>query len=165
MKTWEELRRTKEFWMERIQNDIFRFVKSYMDENQINQSQLAHNLGVSKGYVSQILNGNFNFSIKKLIELSLKLKIAPDINFKSLQQFINEERQRIQEIEKEKQELDVREITPLSVETSWEEKPESLNEKTIGSFEKIAKKIATSDLDDSTIIKLPIDTLGIKSAI
>jgi transcriptional regulator with XRE-family HTH domain len=29
----------------------------------LNQSGLAAKLGVSKGYVSQIMNGNFNFSL------------------------------------------------------------------------------------------------------
>ena len=118
MKTWEELRKTKEFWEERIRNDIFRFVKSYMIENGINQSELAQDLGVSKGYVSQILNGNFNFSIKKLIELSLKLKIAPDIDFKPLQQFLNEEKERISKIVEDRQELEIKEAPTMRVKTS-----------------------------------------------
>lgn len=164
MKTWEELKRTKEFWMERIQNDIFRFVKSYMNENEINQSELAQNLGVSKGYISQILNGNFNFSIKKLIELSLKLNIAPDIDFKPLNQFIQKEMQRVEGIERGKQDLTITEITTklgVSVKTSWEEKPEILNEKSINSFKEIT---SSSNLDSGKIIKLRIEQLDIKDA-
>ena len=46
--------------------------------------QLAKEFGVSKGYISQILNGNFNFSLSKLIELVLKIKKVPEIHFKSI---------------------------------------------------------------------------------
>ena len=151
MKTWEELRSTKEFWMERIQNDIFRFVKSYMDERRINQSELAQDLGVSKGYVSQILNGNFNFSIKKLIELSLKLKTVPDIDFKPLQQFLHEERERISKIEKGRQELEIREAPTMRVEISWDKNPKIIKEKAVNLFQ----EIASSNLDDPGLMKLP----------
>ena len=151
MKTWEELRKTKEFWEARIRNDIFRFVKSYMIENGMNQSELAQDLGVSKGYVSQILNGNFNFSIKKLIELSLKLKIAPDIDFKPLQQFLNEEKERISKIDEDRQELEIKEAPTMRVKTSQDGDPKITKEKAVNAFQ----EIAFSNLDDPRIIKPP----------
>jgi transcriptional regulator with XRE-family HTH domain len=40
-----------------------------MKANNLNQGDVAKKLGVSNAYVSQILNGNFNFTLKKLIEL------------------------------------------------------------------------------------------------
>ncbi|EMR00804.1 helix-turn-helix domain-containing protein [Cesiribacter andamanensis] len=76
----EELYQTPEYWLERIQNDIFRMVHVYMEERGLNQTALARELGVSKGYISQIVNGNFNFSLTKLIELSLALGVAPKVN-------------------------------------------------------------------------------------
>jgi transcriptional regulator with XRE-family HTH domain len=80
----KELITTPEYWIERLQNEIFRQVQAYMEKEGLNQSQLAIRLGVSKGYVSQILNGNFNFTIKKLIELSLSIDVLPDICFKQI---------------------------------------------------------------------------------
>jgi transcriptional regulator with XRE-family HTH domain len=80
----KELISTPEYWIEKLQNEIFRQVHAYMEKEELNQSQLAIRLGVSKGYVSQILNGNFNFTIKKLIELSLSIDILPEIRFKPL---------------------------------------------------------------------------------
>ena len=67
MLSFKELLKTEEYWAEQVQNQIFRVVKSYMEVHNLNQSQLAEKLNVSKGYVSQILNGNANFSIKKLV--------------------------------------------------------------------------------------------------
>lgn len=80
-----ELKRTPEYWLETIQNEIFRQVKKYMEENKLNQTQLANKLGVSKGYISQILNGNFNFTLKKLIELSIAIGVVPDLKFKPIE--------------------------------------------------------------------------------
>jgi transcriptional regulator with XRE-family HTH domain len=87
----EELIKTEEFWYETLQNDIFRMVSDYLRKEGINQSQLADKLGVTKGYISQIMNGNFNYTLKKLIELSLALKTAPVIDFKDIDQFIKED--------------------------------------------------------------------------
>jgi transcriptional regulator with XRE-family HTH domain len=76
----KELYQSPEYWLERVQNDIFRMVHFYMEEKGLNQSALAKELGVSKGYISQIVNGNFNFSLTKLIELSLALGVAPKVS-------------------------------------------------------------------------------------
>jgi transcriptional regulator with XRE-family HTH domain len=95
MKPRAELYKSTYFWLEKIQNDIYRNVVNYMEERDINQSQLAIHLGVSRGYVSQILNGNYNFSLKKLIDLSLKIEAAPEINFAPIQDFIRKEDQRL----------------------------------------------------------------------
>ena len=84
MKTFETLLQTEEYWLEEIQNEIFRKVHAYMEREHLNQSQLASRLGVSKGYISQILNGHFNFSLKKLIRLSLALGLAPQLQFTPL---------------------------------------------------------------------------------
>ena len=57
----EELLRTEEYWFETLQNDIYRMVSEYLQKEDMNQTQLAVKLGVSKGYISQIINGNFNY--------------------------------------------------------------------------------------------------------
>ena len=77
MKSKLELIQTSEYWIDEIQNEIFRQVTNYMKSNNLNQKELAENLGFSKGYISQILNGDCNFTIKKIVELSIKLGKAP----------------------------------------------------------------------------------------
>lgn len=97
----EKLYQTPEYWLERIQNDIFRMVHYYMEEKHLNQSALAKELGVSKGYVSQIVNGNFNFSLKKLIELSIALGVAPKVNLEeSLHDYALDQEKRLEYMNK-----------------------------------------------------------------
>ncbi len=91
MITREELLKTEEFWFESLQNEIYRMVSEYIREEGITQTQFAEKLGVSKGYISQIMNGNFNYTLKKLIELSLAVNKAPGFEFKNLNSFIKED--------------------------------------------------------------------------
>jgi len=84
----EELLKTPEYWFETIQNELFRQLKEYIEKEGISQSELAEKLGVTKGYVSQVLNGNFNYTLKKLIELSLAIGKVPDLQFKDVDSFI-----------------------------------------------------------------------------
>ncbi len=76
-----ELLKTPEYWVEEIQNQLFNEVQAYMQANNLNRIKLAQEWGVSKGYITQILNGQCNFSLKKLVELSLKMQKAPVINY------------------------------------------------------------------------------------
>ena len=95
----DELLRTEEYWFETLQNDIYRMVAEYIQKEGMNQTQLAEKLGVTKGYISQILNGNFNYTLKKMIELSLALEKAPAFEFKNLNEFIKEDQQKRFEME------------------------------------------------------------------
>ena len=97
----EQLYKAPEYWLERIQNDIFRMVHHYMEEKHLNQSALAKELGVSKGYISQIVNGNFNFSLTKLIELSLALGVAPKVNLdESLRDYTADQERKLEYMNK-----------------------------------------------------------------
>jgi transcriptional regulator with XRE-family HTH domain len=90
-----ELVRTPEYWFETIQNEIFRQVAAYLKDNNMTQNQLAVQLGVTKGYVSQIMKGEFNYTLKKLIELSLAVGKAPVINFMPLAEIISTELEKV----------------------------------------------------------------------
>lgn len=85
----QELITTPEYWLESIQNELYRKTVSYMQSKNINQTELAKELGVSKGYISQILNGNFNFTISKLIELSLHIGTIPNLQLEKADVYIN----------------------------------------------------------------------------
>ena len=50
---------------------------------------MAYRLWVSKGYISQIIKGEVNYTLKKLIEISLAIGKAPIIEFKPLAEFGN----------------------------------------------------------------------------
>jgi len=88
MITKEELQKTPEYWFETIQNELFRQLKEYIEKEGISQTALAEKLGVTKGYISQVMNGNFNYTLKKLIELSLAVGKAPVLEFIPLNEAI-----------------------------------------------------------------------------
>lgn len=77
----KELLKSPEYWVEEIQNQLFNEVQAYMQANNLNRIKLAEEWGVSKGYITQILSGQCNFSLKKLVELSLKMQKAPVIQY------------------------------------------------------------------------------------
>jgi transcriptional regulator with XRE-family HTH domain len=79
--TREDLIKSQEYWMVTIQTELFNHVRLYLEENKMTQTQFAAKMGVSKGYISQIMNGNFNHSLSKLIELSLAIGKMPVLKF------------------------------------------------------------------------------------
>jgi transcriptional regulator with XRE-family HTH domain len=92
MVTREEILSSPEYWFAGEQNEFFRQVIEYMERENLNQTQLAERLGVSKGYISQLLKGEFNHSLKKLIELSLSIGMVPQIKYKTLAQVLAEDK-------------------------------------------------------------------------
>ena len=80
----EELLNSKEYWLSKIQIDLFNEVEKYMQRNGLNRTQLAEKLGVSKDYISEILNGDADHLISKLVELSLAIGMAPRLSYEDL---------------------------------------------------------------------------------
>jgi transcriptional regulator with XRE-family HTH domain len=83
----EELINSREYWLSKIQIELFNEVENYMKKNKLTRTSLAEKFGVSKGYISQILNGEADHRISKLVELSLGIGLAPVISFQNLQEF------------------------------------------------------------------------------
>jgi len=90
--TREELLKTPEYWFEQAQNELYRQVTEFMKKEGINQTQLAERLGVSKGYISQVMKGEFNYTLKKLIELSMAVGKVPRIEYKTIGEVITEDK-------------------------------------------------------------------------
>ncbi len=88
----EEILSSPDYWFEEAQNELYRQVIEYKEKKGITQTQLAEQLGVSKGYISQILKGEFNYTLKKLIELSLAVGKVPQIEYKTIAEVLNEDR-------------------------------------------------------------------------
>lgn len=82
--TREELLQMPEYWTGQIQLSLYRAAEQFMADHQMNRTQLAAYLGVSKGYVSQLLNGDYNYSISKLVELAIKLNCIPNLELKPM---------------------------------------------------------------------------------
>lgn len=84
----KDLLKSKEYWMTKIQLDLFEMIENYRIDNNLNKTQLAERLGVSKGYISQILNGNFNHKISKLVELALAFEKVPVLEYENINNYI-----------------------------------------------------------------------------
>jgi transcriptional regulator with XRE-family HTH domain len=89
MKSQEELMRSRGYWIANIQMDLFKYVDEYMKNNNLNRSQLAEKLGVTKGYISQVLNGEFNHRVATFVDLSLAIGKVPKVEFEDLEEIIS----------------------------------------------------------------------------
>jgi predicted transcriptional regulator len=83
----QELEKYPNYLLSTYQLEIYRQLREYMDAQGLSQTDVAKKLNVSNPYVSQILNGNFNFTLKKLIELGLMIGKIPAIDFISFDEY------------------------------------------------------------------------------
>ena len=83
-----ELVKSKEYWMAQIQLNLFELIENYCKKNNLNKTQLAAQLGVTKSYVTQILNGDFDHKMSKLVELSLAFGKVPVLQFIDFDKYI-----------------------------------------------------------------------------
>ena len=88
MITRKELISSKEYTLAKFQVSLFEQVEKYLTDNNISRSKFAEELGVSKGYVSQILNGDFDHKISKFIELSLAIGKIPVVKFQDVERYV-----------------------------------------------------------------------------
>ncbi len=86
----EELLKSEGYWIAKLQTDLYRELISFMEKTDKNSSQLASYLGCSKGYISQLLNGNFDHKISKLVKLSLAIGKVPILEYKNISDYILE---------------------------------------------------------------------------
>jgi transcriptional regulator with XRE-family HTH domain len=86
----EELLKSEGYWIAKLQTDLYRELVSFMERTHRNSSQLAEYLGCSKGYISQLLNGNFDHKISKLVELSLAIGKVPVLEYKDVSDYLLE---------------------------------------------------------------------------
>lgn len=86
--TREELIQSKEYWVTTIQLRLFAEVEAFMKSHQMNRTQFAEYLGCTKGYVTQLLSGDYDNKISKLVELSLAIGRVPKLEFVDTDSFI-----------------------------------------------------------------------------
>lgn len=76
-----ELLSSKEYWVTGIQLDLFNKIENYIKENRLNRTELAKKMNVTKGYITQVLNGDFDHKVSKLVELALACDTIPLLFF------------------------------------------------------------------------------------
>jgi transcriptional regulator with XRE-family HTH domain len=96
--TNKELITSKEYWMAQVQLSVFEMIENYRKNNNLNKAQLAARLGVSKSYITQILNGDFDHKVSKLVDLALAFGKLPVLNFKDVDSYIEMHQQSRSEV-------------------------------------------------------------------
>ena len=86
----DELLKSEGYWIAKLQTDLYRELVSFMEKTHKNGTQLANYLGCSKGYISHLLNGNFDHKLSKLVRLSLALGKATILEYRALSDYILE---------------------------------------------------------------------------
>lgn len=89
----DELLSRPNYLLKKYQNEIYRQLTDYMQRNNLTQKDIGDKLGVSSSYISQVLNGNFNFTLKKLIELALMMEKVPAVEFVEFTEFWRREKE------------------------------------------------------------------------
>ena len=113
-----ELLQTKEYWITSLQIAIYNCAMRFMEEHEMNRTQLAQYLGVTKGYVSQLLNGDFDHRISKLVELALAFGVVPEFNFTPISEYVARDNFKIKRMEKANDSKNVFAFTPATTVVS-----------------------------------------------
>ena len=90
-----EFLKTKEYWIVQFQATLFETLDDYLKQNQMTRTQFAEKMGVSKGYVSQILNGDFDHKISKFVELLLACGKVPIVKIVDLDDHIRQDADKV----------------------------------------------------------------------
>ena len=69
----DEFKDDVEFYTEEIILDFTEKIVTVMEEMGINRAELARKLGVSKAFITKLLNGNPNLTIKTMVSLAKTL--------------------------------------------------------------------------------------------
>jgi transcriptional regulator with XRE-family HTH domain len=86
-----DLLKSPEYWIANIQISLYNCAERFMKLTGKNRAKLAEHLGVSRGYVSQLLNGDYDHKLSKLVELSLSFGFVPKIEFIPLEEYLEKD--------------------------------------------------------------------------
>lgn len=87
----KDLLRSPEYWTASIQLLLYNCAEKFMKATGRNRTQLAEHLGVTKGYVSQVLNGDYDHKLSKFVKMALAFGYVPKIEFVPVEEYIQEE--------------------------------------------------------------------------
>ncbi len=86
--TRKEFITSREHVFTNMQLALLNVIEDYMRSKNINRVQLSKELGVSKGYVSQVLNADYDHKMSKLVDLALSSNKIPLLLFVDADRFV-----------------------------------------------------------------------------
>lgn len=72
----------REYNQERLIVDVAEMIMKTLNDDGVNQVELANKLGKTKGYVSQLLNGSRNMTLRTLADIATELDKKIEFSFK-----------------------------------------------------------------------------------
>lgn len=91
----KDILKSPEYWTAKTQIELYNCANKFMESAGLNRTELSEYLGVSKGYVSQILNGDYDHRMSKFFELALSFGYVPKVEFIPLAEYIESDRQTV----------------------------------------------------------------------
>lgn len=89
----ERILKSPGYWITQIQITLYNCAMAFMKDNNKNRTQLAEHLGVTKGYVTQLLNGEYDHKLSKLVRLALAFGYVPKIDFIPINEYCKQEKE------------------------------------------------------------------------
>lgn len=86
-----DLLNSPEYWTSILQMELYRQIEDFMKEHDMNKTKLAEYLGCSKGYVTQLLSGDYDHKMSKFMALCLAIGKIPEFQFVSIDKYIEED--------------------------------------------------------------------------
>ena len=84
----KDILKNPEYWTTKTQLDLYECAQKFMEKHGLDRTRLAEHLGVSKGYVTQLLNGDYDHRMSKFFELALSFGVVPKIEFIPIEKYI-----------------------------------------------------------------------------
>lgn len=97
MKSLREILQTETFWTTKIQTELYDAVEQFLAQNNLTRQEFAKKLGVSKGYVTQVLKGDFNHRVSKLVQLALAIGKVPVLHFVDIEKYLKEQEKKVKQ--------------------------------------------------------------------
>lgn len=84
----KELLTNEFYWSEKIKDELYNEISDYIQETGHFRTNIAEKLGVTKGRISNILNGrNLNLRLDTLVRLSIAIGKVPVVKFVDINSF------------------------------------------------------------------------------
>ena len=87
--TRKDLLTSPEYWHTMLQLQLFNKVQKYLQNNNMTRADFAKQLNVSKGYVTQLLNGDYDNRLSKFVELLLQIGYVPKLEFVPIEDMLS----------------------------------------------------------------------------
>lgn len=92
MTKYADLIKTEEYWTTHFQTLLYEAVDDYLKKTGKKKSAFADEIGVSKGYVSQVLNGDADHKISTFVRFVLASGLVPSLNLITVEEYLEKQK-------------------------------------------------------------------------